>query len=177
MEDKELILDGEILKFTSCIVDLTIADSFVKSKNKIGKGSGEAKLYVGHDCSFTWDFFGPPGFEINCFILKKDLLELLLDLKKEYLYPTQNYRARNQDELSKLWNERVEKIKPLDDILWFEAYEQAQIRGNRVYIKSRSSYFELIREICLPNITNLIIDKYVNKYNHEIFRFLPKIKK
>lgn len=174
MDANILSIDGEFLRLAAKVDNLTIADSFVKKDNKVGAGSGEAKLYVGHSCAETWNFFGPPSFEINCFILKKDLLNILETQKKEYLSPTQAYKASKTRNFYDLWLSRLEKITQLKEILWFQAYEQEQIKGARVYIKSDSSYFDLIREICLPNITKLSIEKYLNKYDQDIFRFYPK---
>jgi putative restriction endonuclease len=174
MADETLVVDGDSFHFKSAIFDLTIADSFVKRNNKIGSGSGEAKLYVGQDCSSTWDFFGPPSFEISCFMLKLDLIRLLDDLKDEYIAPTQNYRKENIESFQALFKARANLVDSLKDVLWFEVYEQEQIKGNRVYVKSTSSYFDLIRELCFPNITNLTIEKYTNKYNQEVYRFIPR---
>ena len=40
---------------------ITIADSFVVRQNKIGRGNGEAKLYVGQDNTQLRAFFGDEG--------------------------------------------------------------------------------------------------------------------
>lgn len=175
MADEILTIDGDSFNFKSALYDLTIADSFVKRENKIGSGSGEAKLYVGQDCATTWDFFGPPSFEVSCFILKIDLIALLDKLKPEYLAPTQSYRKENINSFQDLLINRTSLVNSLKDVLWFEIYEQEQIKGNRVYVKSTSSYFDLIRELCLPNITKLTIEKYTNKYNQEVYRFIPHV--
>jgi hypothetical protein len=175
MEDEILLVDDESYRFKAAIYNLTIADSFVKRENKIGSGSGEAKLYIGQDCASTWDFFGPPSFEDSCFILKNDLITLLDNLKQEYLLPTQSYRKENIGSFGGLFTARTDLVNSLKDVLWFEVYEQEQIKGNRVYVKSTSSYFDLIRELCLPNITKLTIEKYTNKYNQEVYRFIPHV--
>ncbi len=152
---------------------ITVADSFVIRANKIGTASGEAKLYVGHDNSNTWGFFGEPGFKINCFIKKVDLLALLFDLKAEYFNPRQDYMNSDVLSLQKLWSERYKKIQSLDDVTWFECYEQEQIRGVRVYIKSPSESFKIIREICLPNLSFISIDKFKDGLGHNHFCFIP----
>ena len=56
------------------IEKITIADSFVVPKNKIGTGNGEAKLYIGHNSDRLRSFFGSSGFYNRCFLLKKDLI-------------------------------------------------------------------------------------------------------
>jgi len=132
---------------------MTVADSFVARSNKIGGGNGEAKFYIGHDNQETRAFFGNTGFKHRCFLLKKDLLQYLKDSETEYKKPEQQYR--NKETMPKLWQERVEKVNKLNDILWFDIEEQTQIAGTRVYIKSDSDPYELIRELSLPNITYL----------------------
>ena len=139
---------------------ITIADSFVVRKNKIGGGNGEAKLYVGHESQEIRDFFGTTGFSIPCFLLKKDLLKYLNETKAEYLAPEQPYV--NKDVLPSLWNERKIKIDALPDKIDFEVIEQTQITGSRVYVKSNNMAYTLIRELSLPNITYISIIKLVD---------------
>jgi hypothetical protein len=174
MEDKRILVDNISLEYLSTLKEITIADSFVKRENKVGKGNGEAKLYVGADCSLTWDFFGGPSFEISCFILKKDLSILLSSSKQEYFNPSQNYL--NKDNLLNFWARREHIVTYLSEVLWFEAYEQSQIKGTRVYLKSNGSYFGLIRELCFPNITALDIHKYRNHLGHYFYNFRPYLK-
>jgi len=171
MADKKILVSGFSLEHISSLTGLTIADSFVKRENKIGSGSGEAKLYVGADSSATWDFFGGPSFEISCFLLKNDLTSLLESLKFEYLNPSQNYIYKNK--LPSFLAKRQFLLAFLSDVLWFECYEQSQIKGTRVYLKSKGSYFGLMREICFPNLTVLNIHKYKNNLGHYFFYFEP----
>jgi putative restriction endonuclease len=171
MEDKNLTVSDIALEYLDTLSEITIADSFVKRANKIGSGNGEAKLYIGADSPVTWDFFGEPSFEISCFLLKSDLVALMDALNCEYLNPTQSYL--NKDKFTSLLAKRQHLVTYLPDVLWFEAYEQGQIKGSRVYLKSNGSYFNLIRELCFPNITVLNIDKYKNSLGHFFFKFTP----
>ncbi len=170
MED-DIFLNSKKLIFVSEFPEITIADSFVKRPNKIGSASGEAKLYIGHDCNDLWDFFGPPNFEIDCFILKSNLISIHNFLKHEYQEPKQKYRYSSRKLLSELWSIRDDKISQFPDILEFLAFEQSQIRGNRIYIKSDSNNFDFIREVSLPNLTLLRIRKYINPLGHHYFNF------
>ena len=174
MVDNIISVSGNTLEYVSSINDITIADSFVKRENKVGRGNGEAKLYVVADASGTWNFFGGPGFEISCFLLKKDLISLLDSLSGEYTNPTQNYINKNL--LTSYYAKRQHLVSYLPDVLWFEAFEQGQITGSRVYLKSNGSYFNLIRELCFPNITALNINKYKNSLGHYFFQFCPHLK-
>jgi putative restriction endonuclease len=132
---------------------ITVADSFVKRANKIMTGNGEAKLYLGNDSTEVRDLFGEKGFELKCFLLKKDLLQYLYDSEAEYINPEQPYR--NKDQMPQFWRDRLIRVKSLDDIIWFYLTEQTQIAGPRIYVKSVSEAFDLIRELSLPFITYL----------------------
>jgi len=147
---------------------ITIADSFVIRQNKIGTGKGEAKLYVGQDNQQIRDFFGKSGFTIKCFLLKKDLLAYLEETKVEYLNPEQPYV--NKFILPNLWQERIEKINKLPELIEFEIIEQSQISGPRIYVKSTDKAYKIIRELSLPNITYITIVKLVNQ-KRELFYY------
>lgn len=170
MEDN-LIINSQKLSYVSAYQEITVADSFVKRSNKIGSASGEAKLYIGHDSFELWDFFGAPNFEIECFILKSNLISIHNTLKKEYFSPTQAYSHSSGENLKDLWLSRSKKISEHGDIIQFDAFEQSQIRGSRIYIKSESKIFSFIREICLPNLTKLKIKKFINPLGHHYFNF------
>ena len=148
---------------------ITIADSFVLRQNKIGRGNGEAKLYVGHDNQEIRDFFGNEKFTIKCFLLKKDLLNYLEETKVEYLNPEQAYI--NKSILPNLWKERKEKVSQLPELIEFEITEQSQISGPRIYVKSTDTAYKIIRELSLPNITYISIVKIVNQQGDLFYYF------
>ncbi len=148
---------------------ITIADSFVVRENKIGSGSGEAKLYIGQDNQDTRIFFGNSGFTIKCFLLKKDLIRYLEETKVEYLNPEQQYI--NKINLPTLWDHRKNEIDLLPEKIEFEIKEQDQITKPRIYVKSEESAYKLIRKLSLPNITYISIVKLLNKSNNFEYYF------
>ncbi|CAA6820738.1 MAG: putative type II restriction endonuclease [uncultured Sulfurovum sp.] len=148
---------------------ITIADSFIVRQNKIGTGKGEAKLYVGQDNRVIRDFFGKESFNIKCFLLKKDLLHYLEETKVEYLNPEQPYI--NKSIFPNLWQERLEKITQLSELIEFEIKEQSQISGPRIYVKSTDRAYKIIRELSLPNITYITIVKLVNQKGELFYYF------
>lgn len=164
-----LTIIGKTYRIIDTKEKMTVPDCFVLPSNKIGKGNGEAKFYVGNENKETRKFFGVSGFSIKCFLLKKDLVSYLLDCKSEYQNPEQNYR--DKDNLSTLYNKRLEKIDSLDNVLLFELNEQIQIKGPRVYVKSSSIVYKLIRELSLPNITYLSAIKLKNENNELEYYF------
>lgn len=148
---------------------ITIADSFVVRQNKIGGGNGEAKLYVGNDNDEIRDFFGSSGFTIPCFLLKRDLLKYLHETQAEYITPEQPYV--NKEQLPNLWNDRRSKIEQLPEKIEFEVFEQTQIAGPRIYVKSSDTGYKLIRELSLPNITYISVVKLLNEQGNLTYYF------
>lgn len=148
---------------------VTIADSFVAPSNKLGKGNGEAKLYIGQEGNILREFYGINGFTNKCFLLKEDLLRYLYDSKNEYNNPSQPYRS--QDEMFSLWSDRLQVVSTLNDIFWFTIEEQEQITPPRIYIKSLTDGFKIIRELSLPNLTELSIKKLVNTEGEIVYYY------
>lgn len=151
---------------------ITIADSFIKGKNKIGIGHGESKLYIGQITdSHTMQFFDiqkQRGKEFKCFVLKKDLLKYLDDIKVEYFNPTQEYQ--NKLELPNIWKERFLKVSTLDEVLYFTLKDQDQLQPPRIYFNAikKDENYNLIREVALANISYLSCLKLQNKHSKEI---------
>lgn len=129
---------------------VTVPDCFVVNKNQLGTGHGEAKLYFGSK-DIVRKYFGKEGFEAKCFMLKQDLLNYLNAVKIEYFSPSQDYVGK--DVLPKLWNERLELINNLDDIIWFTVNDQTQIAGPRGYVNSGDDGYKIIRKLSLPLIS------------------------
>lgn len=117
-------------------------------------------MYVGNDNDEIKKFFGKEGFSIDCFLLKKDLLKYLDETQTEYLKPEQPYIHKTV--LPDLWSSRKEKIDKLPDKIKFQVV-QVLVEGPRIYVKSESTEYKLIRELSLPNITYISILKLFNK--------------
>lgn len=147
-----MIIEGENFKFVDTYeTPITVADSWVMPKNKLGGGNGEAKLYVGSRDKME-SFFGEIGFTATCFVLRQDLQAYMLAIKSEYLSPSQEYRGK--DEMRMLWSERMEKINELPSgIIVFSVKEQSQIAGPRGYVNSTDKVYRLIREVSLPLVS------------------------
>ena len=147
-----MTIKGEKFKFVNTFeTPITVADSWVVPKNKLGGGNGEAKLYVGSRDKME-AFFGEIGFTATCFVLRQDLQAYMNAIKAEYLSPSQDYRGK--DEMRSLWFERMEMINSLPDgIVVFTIREQSQIAGPRGYVNSSDKIYKLIREISLPLIS------------------------
>lgn len=162
---QQIIIEGQKYQIVDLIEKITIADSYVVRGNKIGSGNGEAKLYVGQDNQQTRAFFGNRPFEIPCFLLKKDLLKYLEDTRTEYIHPEQPYQ--NPTKLPVLWNERFNEVSKQSEVIRFQASEQHQISGPRVYIKSDDDNYQYLRSLSIPNITYISILKLRNIANGE----------
>ena len=151
---------------------ITIADSFVHPAQKLGRGHGEAKLYIGNKSKELWDFFGSEkGFNLDCFLDKKNLIEFIDDLKPEYENPNLPYDRKS--ELPNLFTRRREKLNDLNNIINFKMTYQSHLQGPRVYLNSDDENYQLLREIPLPRLCYLIFVKYKkdNKYLFKIRLF------
>lgn len=137
-------------------VDMTVPDCFVLPKNKIGRGNGEAKLYVASKDTMR-AFYGAEGFKARCFLLKDDLKQYMNAIKEEYFNPIYDYRGK--DDMRSLWRERMKKIEGLDDIIFFNVYDQTQIIGVRGYVNSDDFGYQLIRELSLPLVSYISVMK------------------
>lgn len=147
-----MIIDGESFTFVDTFdTPITVADSWVMPKNKLGDGNGEAKLYVGSRDKME-SFFGEIGFTATCFVLRQDLQAYMNAIKAEYFTPSQDYRGK--EEMRLLWLERMGKINALPSgIVDFTIREQSQIAGPRGYVNSSDKVYKLIREISLPLVS------------------------
>lgn len=145
---------------------VTVPDCFVKHDNKIGKGHGEKKLYLGTKETMR-DFFGDNGFIAECFILKQDLINYHQTLQNEYRNPSQEYFGKSQ--FLSLWDSRLNIIKSYPDIISFTIKEQEQIKGSRGYINSNDNAYELIRELSLPLVSYISIMKLIDEKGNNSF--------
>ncbi|MBR5085501.1 MAG: HNH endonuclease [Muribaculaceae bacterium] len=146
-----MIIDGQKFKVTEAFdTTQTVPDSFVLRNNKIGTGNGEAKFYISSKERMR-EFYGKEGFNVRCFILRSDLLAYMQTMKQEYLNPSQNYRGKEQ--MASLWQERVNRINSLPNVIEFNIQDQDQIAGPRGYVNSNDDAYRLIRELSLPNLT------------------------
>ena len=147
-----MTIEGENFTFVDTFeTPITVADSWVMPKNKLGDGNGEAKLYFGSRDKME-QFFGEIGFTATCFVLRQDLQAYMNAIKAEYFTPSQEYRGK--DEMHLLWSERMGKINELPKgIVDFTIREQSQIAGTRGYVNSSDKVYKLIREISLPLVT------------------------
>jgi len=135
--------------------DLTVPDCCVVSHNKIGTAHGERKLYFGPKESLS-AFFDRRA-SVRCFFLKSDLLSYMLDIRGEYLHPSQAYTASRR--LPQLWKDRKSMVDTLDDVVWFVVERQEQIGGSRGYINSLDDNYNVFRQLALPNASRIKIMK------------------
>ena len=109
---------------------MTVPDCVVMGSNKLGKGHGEAKFYIGSKKQM-YEFYGSEKFKARCFLLKKDLISYLQAIKNEYLEPSQDYNKK--EEFPKLWEERLNLVNNLDEIIFFEIEDQIKLKGKRIH--------------------------------------------
>ena len=152
-----MIINGESLPTLAVFPSMmTVPDCIVTSSNKLGHGHGEAKFYIASK-EEMYDFYGREKFSAKCFMLKSDLLAYLQAIKNEYFSPSQDYAQK--DKLPQLWNERLQMVSELDDVVFFNANDQYQIAGPRGYINSTDEAYQIIRKIALPLVSYIYVEK------------------
>ncbi len=160
-------IDGQNFSFVDTLnSSITVPDCFVKSGSKIGAGNGEAKLYIAPK-STMHPFFGNEGFAAKCFLLKSDLISYMNALHSEYLHPSQPYR--DAKEMPKLWQERINKINKFPEVIEFTVHSQDQIVGERGYVNSKDTGYQLIREISLPLISYISVMQLIDPNGSTIY--------
>lgn len=135
---------------------MTVPDCVVTTKNKLGHGHGEAKFYIASKDDM-YAFYGSAGFQANCFMLKSDLIAYMKAIKNEYMQPSQDYAGKEL--FPELWTKRMAMILKQDDIIFFTAYDQDQIAGPRGYVNSSDKGYQIIREIALPLVSYVYVEK------------------
>ena len=143
--------------------NITLADSFVK--NKIGTGHGEAKLYVGNYNKRYTTFFD--NLNRKFFFLKEDFDKYMFDAKEEFMNPQQDYNKK--EDMPDHYKDLLDELKSYDGgLMKFDMYRK-DVNPPRVYLQSDSKYYQLMREIGLPNISYLSILKLKNPNNKIVY--------
>lgn len=149
-------------------ISVTVPDSFVVNNNKTCNGHGEAKFYMGPKDVMRNFYTGNvknEGFVVDCFVLKRDLLQYMQTIHHEYQYPSIKYRGMGtKKNMQSLWDSRLDDIQSLDDVLLFQIQDQNQIEGPRGYVKvlgkkNDKNGYQLIREISLPFVSYVSVMK------------------
>ncbi len=150
-------INGENLRTLAVFPSMmTVPDCVVVGSNKLGQGHGEAKFYISSK-EEMYGFYGGEKFKAKCFLLKSDLISYMNAIKNEYTEPSQEYSKKS--DLPRLWNERMEMISKLDDVIFFNIYDQNQIVGPRGYINSDDDGYQIIRKIALPLVSYIYVEK------------------
>src|SRR5690242_9152485 len=111
-------INGKVYTEVDSITRISSKDSFTSTDNKLGQGAGAWEWHIGSkNDSEKYGFFVGPGFKVDCFLLKQDLLRLMNELRPEYENPTQNYRSVSK--FREVWANRYNEILPLSDYLFF----------------------------------------------------------
>ena len=170
MQD-EINLNNKKYELIEQIDNITVVDSFVK-KNKVGRGNGEARLYLGsqqgqHDFNA---FFG--DFSPKAFFLKRDFEDYLNDAKFEYEEQEQGY----QENISEDWEIYKNELANLQDQEYFTIYSALGTQDSaRYYIRSDDDIWEYFRKVMLPVISYISILKIKDENQNIFFLFRPTL--
>lgn len=145
---------------------ITIADSF--ALNKLGTGHGEAKLYFGNESNFAENFWN--NYQLaECFFLKSDFEKFLLDAEAEYKSPQQEYSTKSR--MPKLYEEYLAMVREIPKEVLPFILQRVGVEPPRIYLRSSSEYYKMMRKFGLPKISYLSILKLKAENGHNIYYF------
>lgn len=153
---------------------VNLSDSFVSPNNKIGRGSGEARLYISSRNTIPLFSFSStetisnrgnlyPRCIYTCYLVKENLIDYLESTHNYYLNPIENH---NRHILS-FFNEREQLVSSLPDLIPFNIYMQnGDLDSARFYIGCADNAWDIVRELSIPIYSQLHISKLVNSNFH-----------
>jgi len=169
---EQVKIDNETYELIEQIDNIPIVDSFVK-KNKVGRGNGEARLYLGpqqndkNDYSVFFGDFSPKGL-----FLKRDFDDYLNDAKFEYEQQEQGY----QEDISTDWQTYKDNLQNLADKEYFTVESALGSQDTaRYYIRSNDDIWEFFRKVMLPVISYVTILKIKDSQGDTYFLFRPTL--
>lgn len=166
------IVDSKTVNIPECFV--------AKANKRKGAGSGESRLYIGSQLDNT--IFGSfiifdakqciSAYNKNydactntCMLIKDNLLEYMFSIQDISMNPTEDY---NGDQRT-LFQQRLSVIQNLNPFPRFTLINQnGSTDQSRLYIGSFSANWQLIRDISLPFVTQIQIDKVFDEEKKEI---------
>jgi putative restriction endonuclease len=173
MDEKKL--ENKLYKVIQTYKTINVSDSFVTPSNKLEgtTGHGEKKLYIGNEGRDLRNFFGAKDFEVNCYFEKTNLEQFMSQIKTEYHFPQQEYRAKNKGEnhLSSLYLERLNMVNLLPNFVNFKIKEQSHLKPPRVYVNSSDKGYEILRNLGFDEITKIVIYKVTDDLKNYSFIF------
>ncbi len=149
---------------------ISMADSAVCRKLKIGQGNGERKIYFNSNQEEFNEFFGTDS-ELKFILKKNDFIEYLDKAEVEYKKPTQEYI----NNITEYYHEIRSKIESLGEIVFFSC-KQSIIDPPRRYFNWFShphlNAFRLIGDTLIPRYSYMHIVKIKKVGTNCIFFYL-----
>lgn len=158
-------------------IEINYVDSAADKDLKIGytKGTGEARLYAGHDEESLDNFFELGKVEYF-FMLKEDLLNYLEDSKEEYFNPSQDYR----ENISKFYQGNFERTNSIVESKIKLIFRKKYDSQNRYYLVLESvvgnrKNYSYLRSICLPRVTVISFVKFEDEETNKKYVYMKPI--
>lgn len=158
--------------------DVNFADSFTRKEFKIKKstGTGEKRIYIGHDEAKYDDFFELENIE--CFITEKnDLITYLKDAYFEYKNPVQEYK----EDIATYYDSLLTETKNIpEDVLKYH-FRKTYDPQNRYYLvldpqtQENKRTYDYIRNIALPRVTKLCFIKLKDNISNKRYIYMRPI--
>ena len=165
-------IQGEIFTIETCIRFIPLADSFLL--NKIGRGHGEGRLYIGSENNPAIRELFPSWPLINeeCFFLGDDFIQYLESVHLEYAHPQQDYS--NRPNMPQRYHDLMETAYNWAGYrLCFRLRSQPDQNTSRAYVNSAAGEecFTFMRNVGLPNMTYMSIFRIRNLFGDIFYYF------
>lgn len=157
-------IDAFEMNFEECSVDR-------KYKFSTTTGSGEARIYAGHDEQLLDEFFDLENIE-SFIMLKNDLIKLLEDSKKEYYEPVQSYR----ENISIFYEDNLIKTRAISEDTIKLNFVKKYDSQHRYYLNFKDTQskneWKKLRDIALPHFTKLNFLKIRNVEDNKLYIYI-----
>jgi 5-methylcytosine-specific restriction endonuclease McrA len=136
-------------------IQINVRSSFVSRNLKLAedRGHGEAKLYVGPvRIQDEFDTFMLDWHPMNTYDIDHGGLLLYMQEVESEFSRQSKYKAVSK----RLFNELLQKVEKFDDM---RVDLSKHTDSSRYYIRGRNDAWMLLRDICLPLITTIVIER------------------
>lgn len=159
--------------------DINFVDSAAAKEFKLKKstGTGEKRIYIGHDEQRYDDFFEFDNIEYF-FSYKSDLLKYLEEVKEEYYNPIQEYKEDLSISYEKNYKETVAITSEIIKYNFRKTYD-TQHRYYLVLDAEKNSEFnenyKYIRNISVPRVTKFCFIKVIDTSTNKKYIYMRPI--
>lgn len=158
--------------------DINYVDSCARKEFKLkdSSGTGERRIYVGHDETKYDEFFDFNAVEYF-FTNKEDLINYLEEAKNEFFSPTQEYK----ENISDMYESLVADVNTIETKILKYTFKKTFDIQKRYYLVlepqdgENSKSYQYIRNILLPRVTKICFIKFQDDVSRKFYIYAKPI--